>query len=33
MRIGACGDWLAGARVEAAWRSGHDLAAAILAAG
>ena len=32
MRIGACGDWLAGARVEAAWRSGHDLAAAVLAA-
>ncbi|MDO8901364.1 MAG: NAD(P)-binding protein [Phenylobacterium sp.] len=31
-RIGACGDWLAGARVEAAWRSGRDLAAAILAA-
>lgn len=31
-RIGACGDWLGGARVEAAWRSGHDLAARILAA-
>lgn len=30
-RVGACGDWLGGARIEAAWRSGHDLAAAILA--
>ncbi len=31
-QIGACGDWLGGARIEAAWRSGHDLAAVILAA-
>ena len=31
-QIGACGDWLGGARIEAAWRSGHNLAAAILAA-
>lgn len=28
--LGACGDWLGGPRVEAAWRSGHDLAALIL---
>ncbi|MDP1874157.1 NAD(P)/FAD-dependent oxidoreductase [Phenylobacterium sp.] len=32
MWIGACGDWLARARVEAAWRSGHDLAGLMLAA-
>jgi predicted NAD/FAD-dependent oxidoreductase len=28
--IGACGDWRLGPRVELAWRSGHDLAGAIL---
>jgi renalase len=28
--IGVCGDWLIGARVEAAWLSGHRLAAAII---
>jgi len=28
LRLGACGDWLIGPRVEAAWRSGRRLAAA-----
>lgn len=31
-RIGLCGDWLAGPRVEAAWRSGTQLAALMAAA-
>jgi renalase len=31
LRLGACGDWLIGPRVEAAWLSGHKLAAALLA--
>ena len=31
LRLGACGDWLIGPRVEAAWLSGHGLAAAVLA--
>jgi predicted NAD/FAD-dependent oxidoreductase len=31
LRIGACGDWLLGPRVEAAWLSGTRLAAAVLA--
>lgn len=31
-RVGACGDWRGGPRVEAAWASGVALAAAILAA-
>lgn len=26
LRVGLCGDWLAGPRVEAAWLSGHQLA-------
>lgn len=30
-RIGACGDWCLGGRVEAAWLSGRALAAAVLA--
>ncbi len=30
LRLGACGDWLIGPRVEAAWVSGHRLAAALL---
>jgi predicted NAD/FAD-dependent oxidoreductase len=30
-RLGACGDWLIGPRVEAAWLSGHRLAKALLA--
>jgi renalase len=30
-RLGACGDWLIGPRVEAAWLSGSRLAAAVLA--
>jgi renalase len=30
-RIGVCGDWRLGARVELAWRSGHDLAGALRA--
>ena len=30
-QLGVCGDWCTGARVEAAWQSGHDLAAAMLA--
>ena len=30
-RIGACGDWCLGGRVEAAWQSGRALAAAVLA--
>lgn len=29
-RLGACGDWLSGPRVEAAWLSGRGLAAAVL---
>ncbi len=29
-RIGACGDWCLGGRVEAAWLSGRALAAAVL---
>ena len=29
-QLGVCGDWCTGARVEAAWQSGHDLAAAML---
>lgn len=28
-RLGLCGDWLTGPRVEAAWLSGHSLAAAM----
>ncbi len=32
-RLGVCGDWLLGAQVEDAWRSGVGLAAAIGAAG
>jgi predicted NAD/FAD-dependent oxidoreductase len=28
-RLGVCGDWLIGPRVEAAWVSGHRLAAAV----
>ncbi len=28
-RLGACGDWLMGPRVEAAWLSGHGLATAV----
>ncbi|WP_448659068.1 NAD(P)/FAD-dependent oxidoreductase [Sphingomonas sp. CJ99] len=32
-RIGACGDWLIGPRVEAAWRSGRALASRIIDAG
>jgi predicted NAD/FAD-dependent oxidoreductase len=31
LALGACGDWRLGPRVELAWRSGHDLAGAILA--
>jgi len=31
LRLGACGDWLIGPRVEAAWLSGQRLAAALLA--
>lgn len=30
LRLGVCGDWLGGARVEAAWLSGHRLAGTIL---
>ena len=30
-RIGACGDWCLGGRIEAAWLSGRALAAAVLA--
>ena len=30
-RVGACGDWCLGGRVEAAWLSGRALAAAVLA--
>ncbi len=26
IKLGACGDWLLGPRVEAAWLSGHRLA-------
>ena len=29
LRLGACGDWLLGPRVELAWRSGRQLAAAM----
>jgi predicted NAD/FAD-dependent oxidoreductase len=29
-RVGVCGDWRLGARAELAWRSGHELAGAIL---
>lgn len=29
LKIGICGDWTIGPRVEAAWRSGRDVAAAI----
>lgn len=29
--LGTCGDWRIGARVEAAWLSGHELAGAMLA--
>ncbi len=32
-RLGVCGDWCLGARVEAAWRSGHALAAHVSAEG
>lgn len=32
LRLGACGDWLIGPRVEAAWLSGDGLARAMLAA-
>ncbi len=32
VRLGACGDWLIGPRVEAAWLSGRRLAAAVLGA-
>lgn len=31
LRLGACGDWCSGPRVEAAWLSGHDLADRIAA--
>lgn len=31
LQIGVCGDWLAGSRVEAAWRSGDGLAALMTA--
>jgi predicted NAD/FAD-dependent oxidoreductase len=31
LRLGVCGDWLIGPRVEAAWLSGHKLATALLA--
>lgn len=31
LRLGTCGDWLRGPRVEAAWQSGDTLAQAILA--
>jgi len=31
LRLGVCGDWLIGPRVEAAWLSGHRLAAAVTA--
>ena len=31
LRLGACGDWLIGPRVEAAWLSGTRLASTILA--
>jgi predicted NAD/FAD-dependent oxidoreductase len=31
LRLGLCGDWRIGARVEAAWTSGHELAGAMLA--
>ncbi|MGI4939657.1 MAG: hypothetical protein ACRYHQ_03645, partial [Janthinobacterium lividum] len=31
IRLGVCGDWLLGPRVEAAWLSGTRLAAAMLA--
>ncbi|MFZ4601276.1 MAG: NAD(P)/FAD-dependent oxidoreductase [Caulobacterales bacterium] len=31
LRLGVCGDWRLGPRVELAWRSGHALAGAILA--
>ncbi len=31
LRLGLCGDWRIGPRVEAAWLSGHHLAGAILA--
>ena len=30
LRLGVCGDWLGGARIEAAWLSGHRLAGTIL---
>jgi len=30
LRLGVCGDWRLGPRVELAWRSGHELAGAIL---
>lgn len=30
LRLGACGDWLLGPRVECAWLSGHQLASKIL---
>jgi predicted NAD/FAD-dependent oxidoreductase len=33
LRLGACGDWLRGPRVENAWLSGRALAARVLAAG
>ena len=31
IRLGVCGDWLIGPRVECAWVSGHRLAGAMLA--
>ncbi len=30
LRLGACGDWRLGPRIELAWRSGHELAGAML---
>ena len=32
MKLGACGDWTSGPRIEAAWMSGHRLAQTILSA-
>jgi predicted NAD/FAD-dependent oxidoreductase len=29
--VGVCGDWRLGPRIELAWRSGHELAGAMLA--
>ncbi|MET0266269.1 MAG: hypothetical protein ABW202_11690 [Duganella sp.] len=33
VRVGVCGDWLAGGRLEGAWLSGRALAAQVLAQG